>query len=455
MRTLLTTLLLLAAPVCVFAQAPTISNINSSPTMGGVAQIRWTTSAPATQRAFWDTVSHPSDTDGTQYAFSSSNDTNPDTTYQIRTFPYLTPNTTYYYKVRSSNGGGTTFSSEQQVTTSADGVRTTNLLIIRVNFPDDLTAGPSDATINTQLQEADDYMAEYSFGQHDLTWTIVPGTFTAPQTTSFYKALESTSNARRAEQLAIDVSALAAGAGYATADYFQYVIWVPQLYDWANGGYFSAVNGLSQMHLAIFSANYLVQANLYIFGLGGELRANGCIPDGANPLPCTPDAGGLADPFDLLGQEAFINLNIKHKSGLAWLLPANVPVITTNGTYRVYAHDTETTRDPGRTYGLRMAGYQGTQYWIEYRQTNPSPGVLINWGGLLLLDMVPASGGFSNSPLTSGTFTDPDGKTITFVGTGGTTPQYVDLTIGGLADAPTGGKGMKGKGKGHGKTRIR
>jgi hypothetical protein len=79
---------------------------------------------------------------------------------------------------------------------------------------------------------------------------------------------------------------------------------------------------------------------------------------------------------------------------VGWLSSANILTVTTTGTYRIYAQDTETTVTVGRYYGLKLAGYQGNTYWIEYRQS-PSTGttvLLINWGGLLLLDMTPASG---------------------------------------------------------------
>lgn len=431
--------LLLFVPTSAFAQAPVISNLTSTP-IGGSVQIKWTTDVSATQRVFYDTVSHPTDTDGTQYAFSSSNDTNPDTTKQIRIITYLPPSTTYFYKVRSANGSGATFSSEQTFTTAANGVRTSNLLIIRLNFPNDLASLPSDTTINTVMTNIKGFLESYSFGQSTINWTIVPGTLTAPNDTNFYKNIENTISAtRRAQQLAEDASALALSAGFNTNDYFQYVIWIPQFYDWANSGFFSAVNGLSQMHINIFQAEYVILANLLTFGLGSEGRANGWVSNDSTVFGTAgfPHASGIADSFDMLGGESVQNnLNLKHKIGAAWLLPSDIHTVTANGTYRIYAHDTETTKNASRKYGIRMAGYQGKEYFIEFRQNTPINGLLINWGGFLILDMVPAtSGDFTDAQLTVGnTFTDPDSRSINFTVTAGS-PSFADVTISGLSSS--------------------
>src|SRR6266550_695400 len=98
----------------------------------------------------------------------------------------------------------------------------------------------------------------------------------------------------------------------------------------------------------------------------------------------------------------------------------------------------------GRYYGLQVAGYQGRAYWIEYRQNPISglSGLLINWGGLTLLDMTPGStGNFDDAPLLIGqTFTDPNGVRINPIAIGGTTPRYVDIAVtipGGPTPTPT------------------
>lgn len=434
-------LFLLLIPVSIFAQAPTISNITTIPQMGAFGIIRWETSALATERVFYDTVSRPLDTDGTQYAFSTFNDVVADQTFHVRNLPYLTPNTTYFYKLRSANGGGTTFSSELSFTTATNGVRTTNLLIIRLNFPNDSTSGPSDSTVNANMTTINNFMEEYSFGQSDITWDIVPGTLTSPNTTSFYKDLEvNVGSARRGEQLGIDASDLALGQGFNTNSYDMYVVWIPQLYDWTNSGYFSGYKGISAMHPNVFAADYVIMANLISVVIGVSGRANGWDSNDSTVFGSSgaPHSGGIANPFDMLGGESVQNnLNLKHKLGAAWILPANIHQVTTNGTYRIFALDTETTLDSNRKYGIRMPSYTGqgtqTEYWIEFRQTTPTNGLLIDWGGLLLLDMTPSTETFDDAKLVAGnTFTDPDNRTISFIITAGS-PSFADVIIGGLA----------------------
>lgn len=411
---------------------PAISNLSVLP-LAGAAHIRWSTSSMATQRVFYDTVSHPSDTDGTQYASSTSNDTLADSSHQFRLIEYLTPNTTYFFKARSANNEGVTFTAEDSFTTAADGARLSRLLIIRVNFPDDLASLPSNDAIDAHMFNVALALDTQSFGKSKLVWTILPGTLTAPHTTGFYKELEAVSNLRRAEELAIDVSGLAFSSGFDTNDYFQYVIWIPQLYNWSNGGFFTGVNGTSQMHVDIVSADYLIWANLVVSGLGATGRANAWITNDSTVFGSAgaPAAIGFADPFEALGtsENQATPLNIKHKSGAGWLLPQHFLAVTTNGTYRIYAHDTTVILDESRKYGIRMSGYQGKQYWIEFRENDPPESVIVNWGGLMFLDMNPGEP-LADGALTVGrTFTDPDGRSITFNGTGGGTPRYAELAI--------------------------
>src|SRR5213079_1326700 len=150
-----------------------------------------------------------------------------------------------------------------------------------------------------------------------------------------------------------------------------------------------------------------------------------------------PAASGIADPFDVFGTEQTqANYNLFHKTEMGWMPLANVPRITMSGSYRLHAQDAETSIDSGRIYGLRVPGYQGRDYWLEYRQ---GVGLLVNWGGTLLLDMTPGSApGFLDAPLTIGrTFTDPEGNSVAVDGRGGVSPEYVDLSVTVVHSPPT------------------
>ena len=134
-------------------------------------------------------------------------------------------------------------------------------------------------------------------------------------------------------------------------------------------------------------------------------------------------------------EQAIVNFNLFHKNQVAdWIPDANVNRITTSGTYRLFAQDTETGITRDRYYGLRVPGYAGREYWIEYRQRTVgacNSGLLINWGGTMLLDMQPGTAaGFGDAALPPGrTFTDPQGVSIAITARGGTTPDWVDVTV--------------------------
>jgi endonuclease/exonuclease/phosphatase family metal-dependent hydrolase len=103
---------------------PTISGISASPSSSS-AVITWSTNELATSRVFFDTVSHTSDTDGSQYAQSSASDSTADNTSHSITLSSLASSTTYFYKIRSADAAGNAaFSTQQSFTTSSQSTPT-------------------------------------------------------------------------------------------------------------------------------------------------------------------------------------------------------------------------------------------------------------------------------------------------------------------------------------------
>src|SRR5688572_702105 len=103
---------------------PTISNPSHNPSSSS-ATISWTTNELATSRVFYDTVSRPSDTNGSLYALSSADDVTADNTSHSITLSSLNSSTTYYYKIRSADAAGNAaFTAEQSFTTSASSTPT-------------------------------------------------------------------------------------------------------------------------------------------------------------------------------------------------------------------------------------------------------------------------------------------------------------------------------------------
>ena len=307
------------------------------------------------------------------------------------------------------------------------------MLFIRAHFPDDAGGPlPTDAMENRDASIANSDYQAYSYGQLSLSWNVGPVVM-LPHPLDYYRGLSSKTTA-----VVADAKAVALAQGY---DYTQYdfgIVWIPQFY-----GVFTSYLGTAGDTFWLESAN-IIAGSYGIEGFADEFflgmdRANGWkTMDGTVFGNCPgcggPDTSRIADPFDVLGTERpQSNYNLFHKMQVGWLASANVSRVTQSGTYRVYAQDTEGAITPGRIYGIQLPGHQGRDYWVEYRQ-NPDfgqSGLLVNWGGLLLLDMTPGSSrGFEDAQLVQGqTFADPEGVSIAVTGIGGTTPQWVDVAI--------------------------
>jgi hypothetical protein len=312
-----------------------------------------------------------------------------------------------------------------------------SLLFIRARFPDDPGGAlPSDATLNANAILANSDFRAYSYNQFSLTWNVGP-VVTLPHPTSYYQGISG-----RTTAVLADARALALAQGYNYSQYDLNIVYIPRFYGIFTS-YLTSDGDWFWLEPADTAANaYGIEGFIVDFYLHMANRANGWqTTDGTvfgNCPGCgAPAASGIADPFDVFGNESTqANYNLFHKSEVGWMPWANIPRITSGGSYRLHAQDRETSIDPTRTYGLRLPGYQGRDYWIEYRQ---GVGLLVNWGGVLLLDMTPGSApGFNDAPLLLGrTLTDPNGTSITFAGRGGSNPEYVDLNITIVGSTPT------------------
>ena len=317
------------------------------------------------------------------------------------------------------------------------------LLFIRASFPDDPSGAlPTSANLSSNASQANADFLTSAFGLFSLNWTIGPAVM-LPHTTAYYNA-----NPPRTTSVLADAHALAAALGYDYTTYDMDIVYIPQFY-----GVFTSYQGSNVGRIAyswLEPASILNQAygvegfvDEFYIPMGGRAdawnsRDNTVFGTNGSVVP-------NGDPYDTFGTEqTSVNYSIYHKYFVGWLPGANIQPVTTTGTYRIYAHDAETTITGGRYYGLTVAGYQGRTYWIEYRQSplGGPTGLLINWGGLTLLDMTPGSaGGFVDAPLLIGqTFADPNGVRINPMATGGTTPRFVDIAVtipGGPTPTPT------------------
>lgn len=148
------------------------------------------------------------------------------------------------------------------------------------------------------------------------------------------------------------------------------------------------------------------------------------------------------DKFDTMGAASAGNnhFNARYKRVLGWLQDGEFSVATTNGTYRIHAHD-QTNAVVG-SRGLQIFANSRTNYWIEFRQRFSGNrwlfnGVGVRWTGRgneasLLLDTTPDSPREKDdSAVTLGrTYSDPTaGIHLTPIAKGGTAPAWIDVVV--------------------------
>lgn len=320
----------------------------------------------------------------------------------------------------------------------SDTIGAKTLLIIRVVYADHAgDANPLNIEIDDYVATANTEFSVDSYGTFSpITHTIAPssGSFTLPNNYSYYSGA---SNGPHFATLLDDAHAVALAAGFNWEAYSYNMVYVPADY---GGGFLGALSAdRGAVMLATFQNNSYSIVPSYLIRLGMGERADAWNSNDSTVFGTAGSVVANGDPFDVFGTEELgTNFSLYHKNlGSKWIPNANVHQVTTNGTYRIYAQDTETAITAGRFYGIRMPGYINaqcstcTEYFIEYRQDK---GLLINWGGKLLLDMVPATEHFNDAPLTVALspFTDPAGHTISISAASGSTPKFVDVTIGGL-----------------------
>jgi len=309
------------------------------------------------------------------------------------------------------------------------------LLLIRVDFPDLAGAPLSDATAITLISNLNFFYTEMSF---DRAGFFLNGqgsdftpTFRMPQSASYY----GTNNYYN--QLRTDARNAATAAGYTLANYNLDVIcmgsvpgfgWAGLAYvgaagAWLRNSFGTGVAGHELGHnLGLNHANYWDTAGQSVIGSGTSVE--------------------YGDSFDTMGSASAGNnhFNARYKNYLNWLTANETLTVTSNGIYRVYAHD-KTNATTG-VRGLRIVKNVNTNYWVELRQKFTSNKWLTSGAGLRwaqngnqkshLLDTTPGStDGKNDSALVIGrTFSDKvSGIHITPTGKGGTTPESLDVVI--------------------------
>ncbi len=310
-------------------------------------------------------------------------------------------------------------------------------IFIRVDFADKVGSPFTDAAGTTLLNALHAFYRDNSLGRSG--WVAIGAngsamtrTLRMPKTAAAYGALDPAT-------LRTDARNAATAAGYVLSSYqFDLICFtsVPN-YSWAGLGYVGAPGCWIQ---GSFDSTGGVSAHElgHNFGLN---HANFWDTAGANPIGKSGTDVEYGDTFDTMGNATAgkRHFNVRNKAALDWLRGTQVVSFTTNGVYRLFAHDVTNAVTGARA--LKVARNSRTNYWFELRQKITDNRWLMNGIGVrwarsdnsrqsLLLDTTAGSAdGKNDSAIVIGrTFTDPEvGLHITPLRKNGTVPESVDI----------------------------
>jgi len=336
--------------------------------------------------------------------------------------------------VAADSGGPTGGGSPSQVQASAWTEGQKNLILIRVDFSD-LSGVPfSDSTGTTLVSGLNSFYTEMSYGRTGFravgSGSDVTPTFRMPQRADYYGTNDFYN------QLRTDATNAAVAAGFVMTNYDRDVICMGAVPGWSWSGlaYVGAAGAWIRSSFGVGVPAHEIGHN---YGLN---HANYWDTSGLSVLgPGTSVEYG--DIYDTMGTASagIYHFNARYKSYLNWLTTNEIVSVTSNGTYRISAHD-----DPNSTglRALKINRPDGTNYWVEFRQKFTSNKWLMNGASLrgaqsgnqrsLLLDTSPSSiDGKNDAGIVIGrTYADaPAGVYITPIGKGGTTPESLDVVV--------------------------
>jgi len=315
-----------------------------------------------------------------------------------------------------------------------EGLKT--VLFIRIDFPDrpgepvdfanePLTVSRAENLINNEISA---FYVNNSYNQTSLQTTVTP-VVRMPQPQSFYFSdpgslfKDAETAARSAgfdpDNFNLDIFAMSRSPGFGYSGV-------------ANvGARGSALNGVFDLRVTAHELghNYgLLHANLWrtfdgsIIGPGNNVE--------------------YGNPFDVMGGgfDLRAHFSAHYKRRLNWLTDENVQVITQDGVYRVFAHDSTTT---GGIRALKVRKNSDKNYWLEFRQLltdipQTMSGAIITWDyrsrnfrEVQILDTTPATTTVMDAPLQIGSvFNDDENRIrITVLGKGNTTPESLDVRV--------------------------
>jgi PKD repeat protein len=310
-------------------------------------------------------------------------------------------------------------------------------IFIRVDFSDRAGSPFTDSAGTNLLNALHTYFQENSFGRtrwlpFGTNGAALTPTLRMPKTSAAYGALDPS-------VLRTDARNAATAAGFKLGSYqFDLTCFtsVPN-YGWAGLGYVGAPGSWIQ---GSFDSSGGVSAHELGHNLGLN-HANFWDTAGANAIGNTGTDVEYGDTFDTMGNASAgrRHFNTRNKVALDWIRSTQVTTFSTNGVYRLFAHDVTNAVTGARA--LKVARNSRTNYWFEFRQKFTDNRWLMNGLGVrwarsdnnrqsLLLDTTPGStDGKNDSAIVIGrTFSDPDvGLHITPLRKNGTVPESLDV----------------------------
>lgn len=250
-----------------------------------------------------------------------------------------------------------------------------HVLVYPFRFPDQDLAFTT-AQINAEMQKTKDYFTEQSYGKFNFTWEVKPK-ITMPNNHNYYNSDKTKWNPEYKEQLVnagIDPNFPGDGT----------IIMVTAPPVGTEASYF--INSQAApplMEIYTYKAGTIAHETGHALGLhhsmsieGGNSTLNGNASD---------SVVNYGNVFGLMGMGAHSleEMNLMYKGYFNnWITESDVPIVTTSGTYRIYAfnHGTAAGHNAPGNIGLKIKSGDGDKtYWVEYRtmqksEINTAPG---------------------------------------------------------------------------------
>jgi hypothetical protein len=311
-----------------------------------------------------------------------------------------------------------------------EGVKT--VLFIRIDFSDAPGGvGTEQQTLDMMNNQVNPFFAANSYNKASFQTTVTP-VLRMPKPRTHYAQAPNTQII-----LQEDARIVASEAGFDTNQFNLDVVSYGQPFTNFCGGRSCALVGAKGMWLDV--NGYVWWAVAHELGHNfGLFHATLWTPTDGSPIG-TGSAVDYGDAYDLmgLGSDSGKHFNGSYKRALDWLTDANVRTVTTDGIYRIYAHDIAS---EGGIRALKIGKDNTKDYWITKRQLSGNSylydGAQFHWkyfGGntySALLDMNTPGDYLADHPLQPGqTFYDGQTRTKFSVMNTGTPPETVDVKV--------------------------